>query len=349
MRYQQTIIIPAYKPSENIVGFVEELQKHFDDIVVVDDGGQDEFAIIFARLKEMGADVVTHAVNMGKGRALKSAFNYCLTKENPSVHGVITVDADGQHRVEDIIKVAKAMSESAEAVVLGCRNFNTGNVPARSLFGNNVSRVLYKWLAGIAVSDTQTGLRGLPFSILPALTTCVGERYEYETNMFLVIKELGYLISEVSIETVYEDNNSSSHFNPIRDSIRIYSVILKYSVSSLVSSLVDYLVFGIAIACGAPIMIATYIARAISSVFNFLINKKLVFKGKGNATIQFVKYIILVIVSGTISGLAVTGLSNCFTSINPIIIKIPVEVVLYFFNYVVQQTFIFKDKKIRKK
>lgn len=325
------------------MGLVDGLLPYFENIVVVDDGGGSQFAAIFNDLREKGCHVLTHAVNMGKGRALKTACNYCLTLGHDA--GAITVDGDGQHRVEDIIKVAQAMEAHPEDVIMGCRNFNTGNVPPKSYLGNNISRVVYKWLAGIDVSDTQTGLRGLPASFLPALCTCEGERYEYETNMFLLMKEMGYGITEVTIETVYEDNNSGSHFNPVTDSIKIYSVILKYSLSSLISSLIDYIIFAIAIAAGASILASTYIARAVSCLFNFGINKKVVFKGQGKTSTQFLKYIVLVIISGTISGWTVTELTGLFTGAYPVLIKIPVEVILYFFNYIIQRAFIFKGEK----
>lgn len=352
MKHKQSIIIPAYKPVHVTVELVDALRDNFENIVVIDDGGGADFAGIFDEVRGLGATVLTHAINQGKGRALKTAINYCLNHPELSCHGVITVDGDGQHRPADIVRVAEAMEANPDDVVLGCRDFNTGNVPFKSYWGNNISKVVYKWLAGINVSDTQTGLRGLPYSIMPSLCTCDGERYEYETNMFLVMKEMNYGITEVLIETVYEDNNSCSHFNPVKDSIRIYSVILKYSVSSLVSSLIDYIVFIIANTVifsvsadfTARILLATYIARAISCLFNFGINKSLVFKGKGDTKVQFFKYIILVIISGTISGTAVSYISSLAPHINPVIFKVPVEIVLYFFNYVIQRAFIFKPR-----
>jgi len=208
--------------------------------------------------------------------------------------------------------------------------------------GNGISKKVYKWACGIDVSDTQTGLRGLPYSFLPIAAKCDGEKYEYETNMLLDIKSHDVKIQEVFIETVYENNNESSHFNPVRDSIRIYSIILKYSFSSLFSALIDYIVFIIAQTCGAPIMIATYIARACSCLINFTLNKKVVFKGEGNTGSQLAKYLVLVAISGTISGWAVTQLSNLLPIVAPVIIKVPVEVILYVFNYTIQRAFIFK-------
>lgn len=342
---KELIVIPAYQPLESLVPLTEEILKYFENVLVIDDGGGDKYAYIFKKLEEMGAIIVTHAINQGKGRALKSAINYCLLNPDVAKAGIITVDADGQHRPADIVRIADCMEEHPEDVVLGCRKFDTDNVPWKSRMGNGISRKVYKWACGINVSDTQTGLRGLPFSFLQIAARCDGEKYEYETNMLLDIKNNGVGIQEVTIETVYENNNESSHFNPVMDSIRIYSIIIKYSFASLFSALIDYIVFIIAGACGAPIMLATYIARACSCLINFTLNKNIVFKGKGNTGTQLIKYLALVVVSGTISGWAVTHLAALLPMIAPVIIKIPVEIILYLFNYSVQRAFIFKSKE----
>ncbi len=342
---KELIIIPAYQPLESLVPLTKKIFEYFENILVVDDGGGEKYAHIFNQLKDMGAIVVAHAINQGKGRALKSAINYCLLNPEIAKAGVITVDADGQHRPEDIVKIAEAMEANPDAVVMGCRAFDVDNVPWKSRMGNGISRKVYKWACGIDVSDTQTGLRGLPYSFLEIAARCDGEKYEYETNMLLDIKSNKVPMEEVTIKTVYENNNESSHFNPIRDSIRIYSIIFKYSFSSLFSALIDYIVFIIAQACGAKIMAATYIARACSCLVNFTLNKKVVFKGNGNSLVQLAKYLVLVVISGTISGWTVTHLAALLPMIAPVIIKVPVEVILYIFNYAIQRAFIFNDKE----
>ena len=342
---KELIIIPAYQPLESLVPLTKEIFEYFENVLIVDDGGGEEYSHIFDALRDMGAIIVTHAINQGKGRALKSAINYCLLHPEIAESGVITVDADGQHRPEDIVRIAEAMEENPDTVVMGCRAFDVDNVPWKSRMGNGISRKVYKWACGIDVSDTQTGLRGLPYSFLGIAAKCDGEKYEYETNMLLDIKSNKVQMKEVTIKTVYENNNESSHFNPVKDSIRIYSIILKYSFSSLFSALIDYIVFIIAHACGAKIMVATYIARACSCLVNFTLNKKMVFKGEGNVVVQLAKYLVLVVISGTISGWAVTNLSLLVPMIAPVIIKVPVEIILYVFNYAIQRAFIFNDKE----
>ena len=336
------IVIPAYKPSERMIPFVEELSHTFASIVVVDDGGGAEYAHIFQKLKDIsGVEVLVHEENRGKGRALKTAFSYVMSR--PEITGVITVDADGQHLVADICKVSEALDANPNSLVLGCRQFSDSSIPARSRFGNNVSRVMYRVLCGIAVSDTQTGLRGLPVSFLPTCIEAEGERYEYETNMLIAAKKAGVAFAEVPITTVYEDNNSSSHFHPVLDSIRIYSRLLRYSVASLLSVLMEFLIFTVLVHGGLRILFATYAARACSCVFNFSLNRKLVFKEKGHIGAQFVKYLTLVVVSSTLSGVFVTLLDRLVSGV-VVLLKMVVDTALYFMNYYVQKNWVFRKK-----
>lgn len=340
----QMIVIPSYKPNEVLIQIVKDLKQYFADIVVVDDGGGTEYQKIFEIIESFGCTVLRHAVNQGKGRGLKTAFSHYLLDRSHS-DGVITVDGDGQHRMEDILKVSDEMQEYPNDVIIGCRSFKDRNIPFRSRFGNTLSRVLYKWACGLDVSDTQTGLRGIPDRCLPICCKTVGEKYEYETNMLLAVKDNGYVIREIEIQTIYEDGNKSSHFDPIRDSLLIYAVVIKYSISSLLASIIDHIIFFIAFSFGMPIIMATYTARVFSCIVNFLVNKKLVFAKNGQVVLQFIKYIILAVISGGISGIFVMGLVDIFGEKFVITIKALVEILLYFFNYEVQRMIVFTGNK----
>ncbi|MGN1167773.1 MAG: bifunctional glycosyltransferase family 2/GtrA family protein [Lachnospiraceae bacterium] len=339
-RRNQVIIIPAYNPSDVLIDLVEELSEYFYRIVVVDDGGGEDYKALFDKVQaNLCCTVLRHYVNMGKGRALKTAFNYCISLGD-ECSGAITVDADGQHTVEDILRISDAMSKNESKAVLGCRKFEDKEIPFRSRFGNNVSRVVYKWLCGINVSDTQTGLRGIPRELFGIMCCLNGERYEYETNMLLALKENEIEIVEVPISTIYEDGNSSSHFNPLKDSWRIYSVILKYSLSSLLSVIIDYIVFVVLTRNQVGIMYSTYIARGCAAGINFCVNRNVVFKKKGKIGIQLAKYLLLVMIAGTVSGVAISIMKR-FLPINVVWTKALVETVLYFINYYIQRTYIF--------
>ena len=340
MKNKCIIIIPAFKPSAELPNLIKELSQHFKNIVIVDDGSGESFSDIFDATDKMGCIVLHHYTNLGKGRALKTAFNYCLSLKKAGYQGVITVDADGQHKLADIVSVYETMIKDKDSIILGARDFSGSNIPFRSKFGNTMTKHVFHWLCGIHINDTQTGLRGIPFQFLDMLCHVDGEKYEYETNMLLKCKDENIDLREISIETVYENDNDSSHFNPFRDSLKIYQTILKYSISSLLATVIDFILFYMLNKKGMKIMYAIYIARLCSMMINFMINRKLVFGIQGDFKKQFVKYIILVAISGTLSGMMIELLTH-YVGAPAILCKGIVETLLYFVNYYVQNTFIF--------
>lgn len=336
------IVIPSYQPTEMLLILIEKLEQSFKKIVIVNDGSGKDYDDIYNKI-DSECIVLNHYTNMGKGRALKTAFNYCIMlSASDKYDGVITVDADGQHSVRSIIAVRDKMEERPNNIVLGVRSFSK-EIPARSRIGNNITRYVFQWLCGLKVSDTQTGLRGIPSELLEFCCGISGEKYEYETNMLLCAKNESLSISEVPIETIYINNNATSHFHPLRDSIKIYQTILLYSISSVIAVVIDFLSFSLFFRMGLEIMMCTYIGRIFSACANFLVNRKVVFKSSSNAFIQLMEYLALVFVSGTISGLAVSAISKAL-AISPVYIKMIIELLLYFINYYVQNTFIFRRK-----
>ncbi len=344
------IIIPSYEPDEKLLGLIDELNRsRLSPIIVVDDGSDGErFGDLFNEAAQKGAVVLRHAVNMGKGRALKTAFNYCLNTYT-ELTGVVTADSDGQHGPEDIKKCMDALGADPQALVLGVRNFDQADVPARSVFGNKTTRRVMKILLGLSISDTQTGLRGIGTEFMKYLLTEDGERYEFETNMLIATRDLGIQIKEVPIKTIYLDENKSSHFNPIVDSMRIYAIFVKFLFSSLSSSVVDMVMFSIfcAIFRNVPvaigyIMLATIMARVISAIYNFLINYKIVFKGKGSKTKAAIKYFVLAICIMLLSGCLVTFGHGIFSGVPEIVVKVPVDCLLFLLSFVVQREVVYK-------
>lgn len=165
--------------------------------------------------------VLTHSVNRGKGAALKTGFDY-LADVN-----IITADADGQHTPEDIVRIAEALKTYEHGLVLGVRSF-TGKVPFRSRFGNWWTRIWFFVLTRLWVRDTQTGLRGIPAALLPRVSALEGERYEYEMVMLADAKRHPMRPLQIPIETIYLNDNSASHFSPLKDTVRIYRALFRY-------------------------------------------------------------------------------------------------------------------------
>lgn len=220
------VIIPALNPTYDLIDYIYDLlRQNVSQVVVVNDGSKASTIPIFTKIENMPkCTVLTHKINKGKGRALKTAFQHVLKHLN--VEGVITADADGQHSVQDVIKIGKALNTVQNALLLGVRDFNQNHVPTRSYIGNKITSFLYKLIFKINLIDTQTGLRGIPINILPAFLTLEGERYEYEMNMLIVAAKRKLPIKQIPIQTIYIDKNKSSYYHPIKDSYQIFTTII---------------------------------------------------------------------------------------------------------------------------
>jgi len=335
------IVVPTLDPEEKIMKkFISELQKEFKNILVINDGSKKKHDKFFKSLENDGIEIIKHYKNFGKGRALKNAFNYLLNKY-PKLNGVITCDCDGQHSVNDIKKCADELLNNPDKLILGVRDFDKDYVPAKSKFGNKITRNIFKLFIGLDISDTQTGLRGISRKLMGDFLDLPGERYEYETNMLIECKEKDIKIDEVEIETIYLNSNSNSHFNPLRDSIMIYKLFLKFFIVAISSFVLDIILFSSLlsiISISSRILAATILARIISSIYNYIVNSNLIFKEMNIKTLS--KYYILVVVQMFISGCFVTYLYNLL-NISVVIIKIVVDSIIWMINLIIQREFVF--------
>ena len=350
--YEIPVIIPSYEPDEKLIALLSALQEAgICHVVVVNDGSGEEYAPIFTRAAAFdNCTVLHHAVNLGKGRALKTAFNDCLL-EYGQMPGCVTADSDGQHTPDDIIACMRRLWENPDSLILGCRDFDAPKVPARSSFGNKCTRQVFRYLLGLSVSDTQTGLRAIPASFMKELMEVKGERFEYETNMLIESKNLGIPILEVPVKTIYIEENRTSHFNPVKDSMRIYLVFGKFLFSSLSSSVVDLLLFHMFCTFlhaagesvwGVPyIIVSTVFARVISAVYNFLINYKVVFKSEERMAVTAAKYLLLAVCQMMCSAVLVNALHGLAGGME-VAVKMPVDVFLFFVSFLFQREFVYK-------
>ena len=219
-----TIIIPVYQPGDRLEPLVRELSDADTRILVIDDGST-EGTGVFSRLADIrGVAVLRHAVNRGKGAALKTAFAAVLADPQDTA-AVVTADGDGQHLAEDIFAVAAAAKANPCAVTLGVRTFS-GKIPFRSRLGNLWTETEFRLLTGRRIADTQTGLRGIPIGLLPRFAALKGERYEYESRMLVAAALLPSPPVEIPISTIYLDGNATSHFRPLRDTLLTQSALI---------------------------------------------------------------------------------------------------------------------------
>mgnify|MGYP003292270637 CR=1 FL=1 len=368
-----SIVLPSYKPDEKLEETVESFHNAgFEDIIVVDDGGGSEFRHIFERVEKLPyCTVLTHEVNCGKGAALKTAYKYYWEKRKGI--GCICADGDGQHLASDALGIAETMRNNyrmdLETVVLGVRDFNGPDVPPRSRTGNKITSGVFKTLIGMKVSDTQTGFRGIPTKYIPYMVCIKGERYEYETNMLMYMKRWGIPYEEIGITTVYLDDNKRSHFNPVKDSVRIYGLIFKfiltgvffkYIANSMGCFVLDFIIYllsqklflSLYIETAIAVALAYFCGRGGSSIVNFLINRK-IFEGDKNkrTAVRYFALVIALLILGTFLASIITeGIASLFmieesmTQLLSSIVKVIVDAGLFVISYNVQKNYVFRKE-----
>lgn len=334
------LLIPAYKPSEGLPELVQSVLKirdsPFTSVLVVDDGSGPEFSSIFRRLESLPAVcVVRHAVNLGKGAALKTGFNTALVRW-PEAAGVVTADADGQHAPADIVSVARELARDPDSLVLGVRGFS-GAVPLRSRFGNALTRGIFGVITGKQILDTQTGLRGWPRPICMSALRIPLNGYEFELECLVHAPNK---VREVTIETIYIDENKSSHFNPILDSMRIYFVFLRYCGSAMVAAVADSAVFYALTTAGYGTAAAQIAGRAVAVVLAFGLARSVVFRSEARLSVSLAKYLALVSVMGFVSFVMLQALHERL-GLPVLAAKLIAEGLLFLGNFAIQRDFIF--------
>lgn len=356
------IIIPSCNPDERILALLQGIAGLAPQIpvVVVNDGSKPECDEIFRIIEAMPqVTLLQHHVNLGKGRALKTAFNYYLN-QYPDGIGVVTADGDGQHSPEDIIKCVERLRCSPEALILGVRDFSSKDVPLRSRFGNKITRTVLKWAIGAPISDTQTGLRGIPRWFLKQILPLKGERFEFETSMLVAGKEAQLEFIEEKISTIYLDDNKGTHFDPLKDSIKVYKVIFEqtlrqmmlFFVSSICSAIIDWGLFALFVKIVLPhtalpvLLWSVIFARIISLGCNYSFNRYIVFAPRGYKPKRnnLIKYLILcvVIMAASYAG---TKAAAALINIDVVWIKAAVDVILFCLSFSIQKFIIFKPQK----
>lgn len=340
-----TVVIPALNPDEKLLSLAEQLRTiGCCDIVIVDDGSNEESQPVFEQLENScGCAVARHEKNLGKGEAVKTGIRLALSRF-PQTQGVVTADADGQHLAADIMRIAEAVSANPDKLTLGIRDLTGENVPFKSRWGNRITSMVFYLATQIRCPDTQTGLRGIPSPLFDFCLAVPGTRYEYEMNMLTQAANKSIPLHFIRIETVYLDNNRASHFDPFRDSMRVYGRFLLSAGLSLLCAGVDLLVFSLLayhVFGSTPqgILASTAGARILSGAMNFTLNKKWSVLSRGHTAAPFIKYFSLFLGRLFASWALVTLLASL--PLNLILIKVLAEGVLFFAAYPVQNKLLF--------
>ncbi len=341
-------VIPSYDPDEKLHEVVNALTDlGFNNIIIVDDGNASKTH--FDELKDR-CTILTHCKNFGKGRGMKTAINYIAT-ERKDIDGVVFVDGDNQHKASDVLKCCECLEENPNSIVLGVRDFNGPNTPKANRAGNKITSFIFKALCGINISDTQTGLRAMSIKTAVVFSDTLGERFEYETNMLLTAHQLDIPFKEVVIQTVYIGKNTTSHFRYFHDSVKIYSLIVKYISSSIISTVIDVVLFMLFVWLfrtmpnEISLLIATVVSRVISSITNYFLNHKVVFKSKARCASTIWKYYILCAVQMCFAYGGVFLLVDVLQW-QSLLSKIIVDFLLFLVSFQIQREWVFrKDKK----
>lgn len=369
-------LIPAYKPNIQLLEFVKGIEEHGMDCLIVNDGSGEEYLSLFHKIeRETEARVLSFPENRGKGAALKAGLEY-LQKENAGLQGdftLITLDADGQHLLKDAFNLLSLAEEKKDTLILGSRT-QSKDSPLRSRIGNGITKEVFNLCTGVEVKDTQTGMRAFSGKMIPEMLTIPGERYEYEMNVLLYLAKEGVPMEEVPIETVYINDNAESHFDTVKDSYRIYKQILKFSASSLVSFLADFLLYSFFFLITGGLFVSNFLARVISLHLNFFLNKTMVFSGEEdieeskkrieNTKVQkgtkwnlsalksfkkeeYLSYLGLAAFIFIINSFILSGIVGSL-GMNPYLAKILTEGLLFCLSYFVQKKWIFEKKNSKK-
>lgn len=369
-------LIPAYKPNIQLLEFVKGIEEHGMDCLIVNDGSGEEYLSLFHKIeRETEARVLSFPENRGKGAALKAGLEY-LQKENAGLQGnftLITLDADGQHLLKDALNLLSVAEEKKDALILGSRT-QSKDSPLRSRIGNSITKEVFNLCTGVEVKDTQTGMRAFSGKMIPEMLDIPGERYEYEMNVLLYLAKEGVPMEEVPIETVYINDNAESHFDTVKDSYRIYKQILKFSASSLLSFLADFLLYSFFFLITGGLFVSNFLARVISLHLNFFLNKTMVFSGEEdieeskkrieNTKVQkgtkwnlsalksfkkeeYLSYLGLAAFIFIINSFILSGIVGSL-GMNPYLAKILTEGLLFCLSYFVQKKWIFEKKNSKK-
>lgn len=355
MKCNCAVLIPAYNPPDSFPDYLRQLcQAGLARIMIVDDGSGEDRKKIFQEAERIGCVVLHHQENKGKGAALKTGFSYYQEHWQGSCDGIVTVNSDGSNLPEDVLRIGEALHNGQRmgfyGLVLGARDFSSPHISRSRRNGNKITCLIYKALTGISVKDALTGLRGIPDMRIPECIGLWGSGYEYEASMLLECGHAGYL--EVSVETPPPGQETETHYRPVRDTVRIYLAFfrrfLMFSMTSVSVSLLDIFLFWLLTeyclkGISYPLAWGTVIARVISAAVNYLINRYLVFQSNEDGRRSAGMFVVLSTVQCLLSAGLVQALEY-ISSGEPVLLKVIVDVGLFFLSYFVQNRWIFKKE-----
>ena len=347
-------LVPSYEPETVLLDVVNELITNNFTVVVVNDGSAHDFDGVFSQLPS-DVHYLSYEVNHGKGYALKYGFQYI--KDNFDDCIVVTLDSDGQHKVMDAVKICDECEKAEEpTIVLGSRFFDK-TAPFKSRFGNFMASMSFLISTHHKIYDTQTGLRAFNSDLLERLIGIKGDRYEYEMNVLLDAVRSDITVNEVKIETIYVNDNAGTHYNPFKDTMKIFFEVLKFSAASFAGFVVDFCLFTLFTWLAKTFFVdpatdawqywiigSNISARIISASVNFTLNYIFVFRSKKKVWKALLEYAVLaafVLAVNTTFVWLLTSKAGMYE----VLAKIIVEGTMFIVSWIIQRLFVFRKKK----
>ncbi len=355
------VLISSLNPDRQLTEFVDGLVRAgFPKIIIVNDGSAPETEKYLKKCeKHEECVIISHEKNLGKGCALRTGMTY-YTENLEGFDGIVTCDCDGQHSVDDTVKIARLMQYKDNALILGVRDFNHESVPKRCKYGNCITRKVISMLYKATITDTQTGLRGIPNRLIERFLKISGKRFEFEMNTLIECIKNDVEIIETPIDTIYIDENRNSHFRTVNDSVRIYwpmcGKLVKFLLSAFGCYCLELIVFTLLTKYVFKNFDAsmTFLPQAISKVFsctgNFIINKHTVFKTKGSVSDCLMRYVLtlimLVVLSSTAMSMIMELMNIEMNNTSIMLVKVAVDFCCMIVNFTLQRKWVFTDKHL---
>ncbi|MGI6206326.1 MAG: glycosyltransferase [Anaerovoracaceae bacterium] len=318
------VVIPAYRPPAELIELVRKVNRAGMSCFIVDDGNPVGYDWIWQAVGSK-AYVLHHDINRGKGAALKTAFTY-IKNWCPDIQYIVTMDADGQHLVEDAYRAAQEAKASKGALILGVRDFS-GDVPAAAKIENHVASVLFSGISKNNLSDTKTGLRAFDRSLLSRMIMIEGNRDDYEMNQLLTLSDAGRKIQEIPTATIYKGKKKSSPFEIMKGAAGVIRVMLSYSTTYALSYAAEVLLFMLLSLLSPlfsyPLLVSGVISRTVGAAFSWSLNSDKL-KNR-NVKSPLLRYTVVTCITMVFSLLMLTGFASL--GMNAVLAKVAADMI----------------------
>lgn len=353
-----SMIIPLSAPDEATAGYIEDLIKNkAEDIILVTDNekSHEDFLRKAADHSEV---TVVYAKKPGRGAAIREAFRF-LSENRKDTDGALCCEEDGRYPYEALDICIKAFEKDPGCVVMGSRDPEKENIPVKKRACSKISGLVYRFATGIRLKDTQSSLRLIPAGYFEYFAKLPGKSKDYETRMLIGIMNKKISYTEVSVPVISHDEKDRKNLSTFKDRIIVYSIVLayflKFAISSVSSYLIDMGIYALLLfflenrlSVGGQVLVCTVVSRIISSLFNFTINRKTVFKATDKLAAATVRYYIIAVIKLAASYALIYFFTDLLgiTGFAQLIIKALVDIVLFLFSFQFQKNWVFKNKNV---